>query len=110
MKLKPITFIDTLRNSDEYIKYIYTEGGCYQFYLLLKLLYPKAIPYISIDRQHVITRIDNKFYDIRGEFRKYLNYKPMTDADIEMAKDWNFRKQNLLKLTECEYCGEPICI
>lgn len=103
-------FIDALRNSDGYIEYIYTEGGCYQFYLLLKLIYPKAIPYINIRKNHIITKIGEKMYNIRGEFKKYLNYKPLIDKDIKMCEGWSFRKNNMLILTECEVCGEPLCI
>ena len=36
-------FISSLSNSDPYIETIYKNGGCYQFHLILKRLWPNAI-------------------------------------------------------------------
>jgi len=45
--------------------YIYTHGSCYQFYLILKSIIPNAEAYYNSD--HIITKIGERFYDIRGE-------------------------------------------
>lgn len=44
---------------------MYTHGSCYQFHLILKCLFPDALPYYNLD--HIITRIGDKYYDITGE-------------------------------------------
>ena len=46
---------------------MYTEGSCYHFYLILKEVFPDAEPYY--DNDHIVTKIDGKFYDITGEVR-----------------------------------------
>jgi len=61
-------FISTIRDSFVGSQQVYTEGSCYHFYLILKKVYPKAEPYYDLD--HVITKIDGKFYDITGEVRR----------------------------------------
>ena len=39
-------------------------GNCYQFYEILKTIFPDAEPY---ENGHVLTKIDGEFYDIRGK-------------------------------------------
>lgn len=53
--IKPIEFIDRLRQSDSYIKVIYTEGGCFQFFKILKSLYPSA--------KAIKVKLDNTIYN-----------------------------------------------
>jgi hypothetical protein len=47
---------------------VYTNGSCYQFYLILKFVYPQANAYYNSD--HVITEIDGRYYDIKGDAKK----------------------------------------
>lgn len=60
--------ISTIRNSFIGSQQVYTEGSCYHFYLILKSIFNQAEPYY--DSFHVITKIDNKFYDITGEVKQ----------------------------------------
>ena len=112
-RTSPEKLIEALRKSDEYIKSIYLNGGCWQFYKFLKLLYPKAKPYkVSIsgaDIDHIVTKIGNKYYDITGEVYKKDFYlcSPVKSIDIETFEKWNFAKKNIL-YKECPYCGEQI--
>jgi hypothetical protein len=101
-----LTFIDALRNSDEYIEHIYLEGGCYQFHLVLKSLIPDCEPFLTVDKNHVVTRYNGKYYDIRGIVSG--DFIPLTDLDIDIVKKWSFRDNNLIKITECPSCEEPI--
>ena len=57
--------IDTFREIVPDAEYRYTNGGCFQFYRLLHSIDDSAEPYY--DGDHVITRIDDKFYDVTGE-------------------------------------------
>lgn len=63
----PEEFIRSLRESFNGSKTVYTEGSCYQLYLILKGLYPEAEAYYDDINGHVYTKIDSKFYDIYGE-------------------------------------------
>lgn len=64
-KLSPLNFIRTIRKSFIGAEIVYMEGSCYQFYKILKCVFPDAIAYY--DSNHVITKIGNKYYDINGE-------------------------------------------
>ena len=105
--MKILFFIESLRQSDEYIEHIFTQGGCYQFYLLLSKLFSGCEPYISPNKMHVITRHRGKYYDIKG-LVSGIGYTPMTPEEIKIAEGWSFRKNNLIQLSECPHCEEPI--
>ena len=62
------TFIAAVRDSFIGSQQVYTEGSCYHFYLILKEVFPQAECWY--DEDHVLTKIDDKFYDITGEVRK----------------------------------------
>ena len=101
--IKPEKLIAALRETDDYIKIIYLHGGCYQFYKFLKAVYPQAEPYIS--GSHVVTKIGNRYYDIRGAVRG--KYRPLTAEDTEKCEKWSFSKNNWLA-RYCLNCGEPV--
>ena len=63
-KREILNFISNIRNSHPLIKDIFLYGSCLNFFLILKSVYPNAIPYYNID--HVITKIDDTYYDITG--------------------------------------------
>lgn len=47
---------------------IYTMGACYGFYQILKAIFPESVAYMTSNEQHIVTKIDDKFYDIHGEY------------------------------------------
>jgi hypothetical protein len=59
------SFIAKIRDSFIGSQQVYTEGSCYHFYLILKEVFPNAECWY--DQDHVVTKIDDKFYDITGE-------------------------------------------
>ncbi|ABO50334.1 hypothetical protein Dred_1809 [Desulforamulus reducens MI-1] len=87
---------------------IFTQGGCYRFHLILKVVFPEAKPYkVGFCRNpkqmgredfiplHVISKIGNRFYDINGEFKlknqkRYNILAEMTEADINQAEKFSF--------------------
>ena len=103
-----IQFIEATRNSDRYIETIYMEGGCYQFHLLLKHLFPGSEPYINRNGDHIATLYNGKLYDIRGEVTG--SYQIMTEAEKQLASNWSFAKNMVLHIAECPACGEPILV
>ena len=102
-------FIKAIRQTDKYIEMIYMNGACYQFHLLLKTYYQDCIPFISTEKNHVITKYQNKFYDITGEVSG-KDYTQMTDSEIDVARKWTFYKTKVIQISECPVCGEPIVI
>lgn len=106
--MKPINFIKTLAKSDKYIEVIFMNGGCYQFYKVLKTVFPGSKPYINVEKNHVVTKIDGEFYDISGHVKG--EFYPLHDkAEIEMCKRWGFSKDYYLT-KQCLYCEEPVPI
>ena len=61
-------FIAKVRDSFIGSQQVYTEGSCYHFHLILKEVFEDAVPFW--DGDHIISKIDNKFYDITGEVAK----------------------------------------
>ena len=60
-----LNIIKSIRESAGPAIAIYTYGNCYQFYEILKFIFTNAEAFY--DYNHVWTKIDNKYYDIRGE-------------------------------------------
>ena len=109
MKTNILQFISAIRKTDKYIEMIYMNGACYQFHLLLKTFFPESKPYISKNKDHVITKYDGSFYDITGEVSAN-RYTPMNDNEINIASKWSFYKTKVIQITECPFCEEPIVV
>lgn len=106
--IQPSELIDALRESDLYLVDIFTRGSCYRFHLFLKAVYPEAEPFIDEGMNHVISKIGDKFYDIRGVFENSQKFRPLTENDLEVVEEWSFRGHMLLQIGECPVCEEPI--
>lgn len=106
------SLINNLRDTDQYIEAIFMQGGCYRFHLFLKSIYPSAKPYLHLDGDHIVSKINNKYFDIRGKLKPGLSflYEPLQEEDIEMVKKWSFSKHNALQVNECPVCEEPILV
>lgn len=57
-----------VRESFSLASEVYTQGGCYRFHLILKRIWPQAVPYYETLDGHVVTMIEGRLYDINGEF------------------------------------------
>lgn len=64
----PNNVIAAIRSSFPDAEYVYKNGACYQFFLILKSIWPQAVPYYDKEG-HVYTDIDGTLYDIRGRAR-----------------------------------------
>ena len=109
-----LTVINSLRESDEYIKTIFLEGGCYKFHLFLKALFPECKVMINKEMDHVITEYKGKYYDIQGELDvidfEESDFKYIHNDDLDIVEGWSFSGNKVLSLGECQYCEEPILI
>lgn len=100
-------FIAQLKGGEPYVEAIFLNGGCYTFHLVLKFLYPAAVPLISATKDHVITKIDRHYYDITGAVCAD-GYAEMSADDVVEAEKWSFSRNHVISLGECKHCAEPI--
>lgn len=76
----PLTIIKALNDIGS------LEGKCYEVYRLLKVVFPQAEGWY--DGDHVITRIDGKFYDKSG----LVEHKPyLPDSVDSIDRRFNYR-------------------
>ena len=76
-----LEFIKTIRSSFGAAAAVYTMGNCYQFYEILKVVFPEAVAYET--GGHVYTKIGDDFYDIKGKLEEKYDLYPVTDDRIE---------------------------
>lgn len=79
MEEEILIIIDELRETIHGSIPIFTMGNCYQFYEILKSIFPSAIAYY--DGNHIWTKIEDNYYDIRGKLTResYKRYHPSGD-------------------------------
>lgn len=90
--LEPIKVIQLIRESFIGSEKVYTQGSCYQLYLILKYIFPEAEAHYNCD--HVITKIKNVYYDINGIVDNISNYLPIDEIYVKdirkEAINWKF--------------------
>lgn len=102
--------VNSLRETDKYIQSIFMQGGCYQFHLFIKKLYPNAKPLIHKNKDHIITEIENEFLDINGIVCDIENYTELSEEDLETVEKWSFSRNKMIQISECSFCEEPIVV
>lgn len=114
--IQPEVLIENLRKTDKYIETIFLNGGCFQFYKFLKSIFLEAQPYKARvgrndDYNHIITKINDKYYDIRGRVRlgQFYEIEELTDLEIETFEEWSFSKNNFIGKI-CPHCAEMILV
>ena len=76
-----LNIISEIRSSFGSSVAVYRYGNCYQFYEILKAIFPEAKAYYS--GGHVWTKINGQFYDIMGKHdAKNIKLRPVTEDDI----------------------------
>lgn len=100
-----LEFIKTVRESFVGSEHIYTRGSCYQFYKILKLVFPSAEAFYDMD--HVITRINDKYYDITGEVEKgkHIEIHNFPESTVQECKFSIY--SNVIM---CDDCGREATI
>jgi hypothetical protein len=73
-------FLSALRAMHPDLERQCLHGSCFRLYLLLKEAWPEAEAWYNSD--HVITKIGNKFYDIRGEVAPEGHIRMKGDAGV----------------------------
>jgi hypothetical protein len=106
MEKKVMKFIETVRESFEGASKVYTRGSCYQFYLILKRVFPEAEAYY--DLSHVITKIGDEYYDINGiaKIENHVHFSEWgPDTLQEYIKYSIYRDSKILRL-KCDIMEE----
>ena len=84
---KILSFIASIRNAFPDAAIIFLYGGCYSLYTILKQIYPQAHPYMTKNEEHIVTRINGRFYDILGEHIRLdgsaPERKPLSNVQME---------------------------
>lgn len=107
-KSELVFLIDQLRNTDQYIKDIFLNGGCFQFHLFLKSMIPKCELYITKERNHCVTKFKNSYFDITGEV--FGDFEIPNAYERMIMIRWNFASHKALQIGECPVCEEPIVV
>lgn len=83
---------ETIRDSFPGSHFIYTLGGCWEFFKILKRVYPEAKPYYDNSRGHVYTLIGESVYDIMGKrLRGLEGLQPCSQRLMSQAHRWKAR-------------------
>lgn len=79
---KILSLIKEIRNSHSAMIRIFSCGSCLNLFCILQVVYPEAEAYFNID--HIVTKINGRYYDIRGELsRSYIEkYKFRKYSDV----------------------------
>lgn len=105
-----LLLVNSLRETDRYIESIFIQGGCYRFHLFLKNIFPDATPFIYKDKDHIVSKIGNQFFDIKGIVENKNEYSLLKKSELEMVEKWSFGRTHLLQLKECPFCEEPLVV
>ena len=99
---KILNIISSIRESHSKMENIFSYGSCLNLFIILRNIFPEAKPYFNID--HIITKIDNKFYDIKGivlntkeykPYEKFFDKKVFLKLFVKVRKDWRSKEIDL---------------
>lgn len=99
-----INFISTIRNSFYGSETVYTQGSCYNFHLILKEVFPDAVAYF--EDEHIVSKIEDKFYDITGEVEpqnEFILFEEVAELFQDLIKNNKF---GITGYVECPNCYE----
>jgi len=91
-----LNIIKAIRESWSSSVVVYTYGCCYQFYEILKAIFPTAESYW--DGNHIFTKIDGEYYDIKGKFiydgRRLTLVIDKKDIDKHSVNKWSDERRS----------------
>lgn len=98
---KILNIISSIRESHSKMEDIFSYGSCLNLFIILRNIFPEAKPYFNID--HIITKIDNKFYDIKGTVLNTKEYKPYEKFFNKKGLNRSFTQMYNYELNICNY-------
>lgn len=75
--LRILRLISELRGSHPNMEYLFLNGACMNLFYILRTIYQEAEPWYNMS--HIITKIDDSFYDITGKILDVSEYRPFVD-------------------------------
>ena len=60
----PVAFLARLREAHPGMRLVFTRGGCFELYQVMRAIWPDAEPWYDFEKAHVYTRIGPFFYGI----------------------------------------------
>lgn len=101
MKSEILDFISLINQTSPEMRRIFTEGGCWRFFLILNEVFSDAVPWYDEITGHVVTEIEGVFYDIEGVYGKNPeNFKEIGKDSNLSFRDWHlylWREKRLAK-------------
>lgn len=85
------------------MSHIFVSGGCYRFYLILKVAFPSAQAYWNKERNHVVSRIAGKYWDIYGNYDNDDVDRKLNAEDHKTAALFHFDEVAYVTKTIREY-------
>lgn len=73
-----LALCDSIRTSHPDMEYLYTQGQCYNFALILRSQYEGEIWYDHV-QGHVYYKVDDVWYDVRGRHYKMSEFASVLD-------------------------------
>lgn len=67
-----LSLIEEISNSNPIMEDIFLNGRCFNLYRILAVVFPEALAYYDLN--HIITKIDDRYYDITGEVKDITGY------------------------------------
>lgn len=95
-----LNIITNIRESFYGSIFVYTNGSCYQFFKILNSIYPEAEA--CFKDNHIVSKIDGKYYDINGEIND--DFIPLNEVDSEIIKSIVNNKYGVSGYIECPNC------
>ncbi|HEY0842448.1 hypothetical protein [Methylotenera sp.] len=93
--ITPIILLTAMRKNIKQADVMFTQGKCYQLYLMLSDLYPQAVAWYDPVIGHVFTEIDGKYYDINGEHESLPERSHLFDenllSSLKNAREWDYQ-------------------
>lgn len=88
-------FIDNFKRGfdREYLEDVFLNGNCYHFALIIKEMYDGDIVY-DPHETHFLTKINDRFYDIRGEVEEPMDYYYWSELEEIDYNEYEFIKHN----------------
>lgn len=88
-------FIENFKKgfNEKYLEEVFLNGNCYHFALILKNMYDGEIFY-DPHEQHFVTKINEKYYDIRGEIEPPVDEYLWDDMENLNHEEYEIVKYN----------------
>lgn len=90
--------ISRIRDSFVGASYVYTNGSCIKFAMILQEIFPEGS--IFYDSNHAIFELEGEYYDINGYARKTSSHIPIEDYGTLKCYDLMNMAFNMLEEDE----------